>query len=221
MIYRSRIRFVSLFLVVVLSGLVLSPVYARPTSLGHHVNRIVDGVVIAVTDVMGSPLDRARVRLDKAEHMVQEIEDLSLPSEDEVEENVQYADDVVEALGECDRLINEACNRDRSQETLRHRDRVRVRAENASSRALEAVERNIQRSRERTSGGEVDDELLQARERLRNAHAEQERKRQQEQSQQQQQNGQSDGKGKERNGRVICSSCQNSFPYRIGSLELD
>ncbi|UCD73028.1 MAG: hypothetical protein JSW01_06215 [Candidatus Bathyarchaeota archaeon] len=197
MMYRSRIRFVSLFLVVVLSGLVLSPVYARPTSFGHHVNRIVDGVVIAVTDVVGSPFDQARVRLDKADHVVQEIEDLSLPSEDEVEENVQYADDVVEALGECDRLINEACNRDCTQETLRQRDRVRVRAENATRRALEAVERNIQRSRERSSGGEVDSGLLQARERLRNAYAEQERKRQQEQSQQQQQqNGQGDGKGK-------------------------
>jgi len=188
---RKKIPLLVLFLAILISSSTLSQSYARPTSLSHHINRIADGIIIAFMDMVGSPADRARVRLNKAEHLTQEIEDLPAPSEEDIEENEQYANDVVETLGEVDNLIDEACERDRSEETLRHRDRVRIRAENATRRALEVIERNIERYREKHPDKDTPPGLLRARERLQTAHSEQERKRKQERR------GQGEKKGKE------------------------
>ena len=200
MMRRTSLMPIVLFSLFVLSGSVFSSVQARPTQLSHHINRFSDTIMVAVTDVTGSPVDQARVRLDMAEHLSQEIEDLSIPSEDNIEENEQYASDVIETLEETDNLINEACKRDRNQETLRHRERVRIRVENATRRALEAVERNVERCRENNPEGEVPQGLLQAREQLRTAHREQQRLRQEEQRQQQEGQGGDGGNGQGNTG---------------------
>jgi len=193
---RIRMFLLSFIIVTLVSSSVSFQSYARPTSISHHMNRFVDGVLILIADSTGSPSDQARARLVKTEHIIQEIEDLSPPSEDDAEGNIRYAGAVDDALGEADELIEEACERDCSQETLRLREQVRVRAENATRQALQAVERNIERYRERHPGSEVPQGLLQAREQLRNAYKEQEQKRLQEHNQVEQSQKQKNGQGK-------------------------
>lgn len=193
--HRTSFLPVVLLSFLVLSSSVFSSVYAKPTQLSHYISRFTDSLVIAVTDVTGSPIDQARVRLDMAEHLSQEIEDLSTPSEENIEENEQYANDVVNTLDEIDDLIDEACERDCSQETLRHRERTRIQTENATRKAVEAVERNIERYRGNHPDEEVPQGLLQAGEQLRTAHRRQQRQRQEEQGQQQNGQGGDGGNG--------------------------